>query len=466
VNFFRKIFKDKELADAVESFDDLIDSIPPRVELPNKADQTGRLIGDLLNSEDGKKSSDTIERLFQSVAVNQSRLARYKVYDEIIKTVPIIKSVLRVYKTNMINKSPNDDKCFTYLENNELDAKDSNKDKIAIARKIQQKIIKDNNITAKTKNHIIPQVLRYGDSFVEVVDLDEEPTNFAAINQHQSNFLLTESKLNNITDPNILDTLLEQFTEHYLIEKDNSDIDNNSEYVDNLVIKYHNPHNIIVLETRYGTTLGYLEVFNNNIDHKFTTSSAFGATIGKVSSLANQSNLSTEDLTNRLVFHILKKVIKDNTSKIDKSTLALGKKQNSVDDIIKQLDPNIHSFIKKLFIEQGLTFNRSKFRKSTVRFISVDSMVHFSNVSDDYRPYGESIIDHLVIPGKLFMLSQLSNSVNKMSRAALIRFWTLDVGAFQNHTRFGQQFKREMYNSKTTLDDLSSTKTISKFLTD
>lgn len=461
MSFLRKIFGDKPLADTIDSFDELIEKIPPRVDLPNKSDQVGKLIGDIFSTsknEDSTSSfSDTIEHLFQSVSVNQSRLNRYKTYDEIIRTVPLIKSILGVYKANMVNKNATDYKCFIFLENSDLPSKESNKDKIEVAREIQRKVIKDYDLTRKIKDIVIPQQLRYGDYFVEVTDLSEETVNPAAINQ-QSSFILTESKINNIINSDMIDPILEYFADNYLLEKE--DTKKQVNYIDNIVIKLHKPNNIIILQTKYGTRLGYLEVYNNSNSILDRASSAFGNTISKVSSLATQSNLTTEDLTNKLVQFILKKVIKDNQSKFKNQNL------DDINSLVKQLDPNIYLFIKKLFVEQGLTFSTSKFKKATVRFISVDSMVHFSNSSEDYQPYGESLIEHLILPGKLFMLSQLSNSINKMSRASLIRKWTLDVGQLQAHSRFGQQFKREMYNSKTTLDDLTSPKTISKFLTD
>ena len=64
------------------------------------------------------------------------------------------------------------------------------------------------------------------------------------------------------------------------------------------------------------------------------------------------------------------------------------------------------------------------------------------------------------------MLAQLSNVIIKLSRAAVVRKWVIDTGSTQMHAGLIQKLKRELYNTRVTLDDLSSFKSIPKILSD
>jgi len=63
-----------------------------------------------------------------------------------------------------------------------------------------------------------------------------------------------------------------------------------------------------------------------------------------------------------------------------------------------------------------------------VRFVPSSDMIAFTIPSAEHDPYGQSFIDALVFPCKLYILSQLSNIIIKLSRAAPVRKWTLDIG--------------------------------------
>ena len=129
-------------------------------------------------------------------------------------------------------------------------------------------------------------------------------------------------------------------------------------------------------------------------------------------------------------------------------------------------------FKKVVLLRDGETYkdeNKSKAttcKKIRARFIPIDRMFHFTVKASDYAPYGSSIIDPLVLQGKLYMLSQLSNIIMKLSRAVPMRKWILDVGPLQDQARYVQQIKRELYNQKVTLSDIMSFKSAPKLLSD
>jgi len=125
---------------------------------------------------------------------------------------------------------------------------------------------------------------------------------------------------------------------------------------------------------------------------------------------------------------------------------------------------------KRLIIENDLTNDKniSNVNKIKVRFIPPKGvMVHFSNPDgSDYLPFASSVLDPLLLPGKLYMLTQLSNIITKLSRASVIRKWTLDMGSSKMSAQNLQKLKKEIYNTRVTLNDLGSFKSISKILSD
>jgi hypothetical protein len=141
-------------------------------------------------------------------------------------------------------------------------------------------------------------------------------------------------------------------------------------------------------------------------------------------------------------------------------------KDLSADDLVKNFNEDVYYFVKRIFIEQGIDNKINKINPIKVRFISPTKMVSFSSPSNEHYPYGESVVENLILPCKLFMLSQLSNSITKLSRASLIRKWKVDVGGTQMQRPLIEKLKRELYNTRVTLNDLSSLKNIPKILSD
>jgi hypothetical protein len=93
-------------------------------------------------------------------------------------------------------------------------------------------------------------------------------------------------------------------------------------------------------------------------------------------------------------------------------------------------------------------------------------MFHFKVSSGNYWPYGTSILDSLIYPAKLYLLTQLSNCVTKLSRSSLIRKWTLETGSRKDTTSLLQKLRKNLRNQRTTAADLLSAKDIPQILSD
>jgi len=158
---------------------------------------------------------------------------------------------------------------------------------------------------------------------------------------------------------------------------------------------------------------------------------------------------SQDEILAKVVKLIIKKVIQNSTKS----------KSFDIEKAIKSLKPEVVNTLKKLIIEtKKQDPKRNVYKKIKARFISIESMFQFGTQSPEFYPYGMSFIDPLVLQGKLYILSQLSNIIMKLSRAAPVRKWIIDVGPLQNQSKYVQQIKRELYNQKVTIDDIMSFK--------
>lgn len=485
-----KFFGSKRVSDLDDKIDNLINLIPPKADDPSSEDSTGKIVDSFLS----QSTDDDVGKLFQNVSIPQQRISRYNLYDEMNRSIPIIKRIIKVYIANILPKNPVDGKSVVYRQS--PDVADEKKKFIDTSKTFCKQALEEFRLIEKYKQFILPRRLLYGDCFVEVVDLVKETEK---VNLNQANFsVMTEiSKLQKDMDSHSSSSIeyffsrtarcLLDFDTHVdvidnysiisesdqLVNKDEKDADAKvSEQLDSdkkrnvkgefsdILLKIHKPHKILILDTEYGSRFGFLEIMqtseavvSNNL------SQSLSKTIGKLTSMSKQNNMSQDQMVNKLIFHVLKQIV-DKVRSENKNIEA------DTETIVRSLGDDVYKFIKRLFVEQGIYRKQSSVSPMKVRFIPSSRMVQFNNPSVDYTPYGESVIESLILPCKLYMLSQLSNAITKLSRASVIRKWRLDVGSSRMHSQLIQKLKRELYNTRVTLDDLSSFKSIPKILSD
>ena len=172
-----------------------------------------------------------------------------------------------------------------------------------------------------------------------------------------------------------------------------------------------------------------LKTESTNINQQLNT------IIGKIiTSAANNGVNSQEEIIARVIRLVVRKIINNSSDKFNIDP----------DKVLNSLDPTVLNTIKKLIIETDKSNpRRAVFKKLKARFIPITNMFRFTSPNTEYFPYGRSFIDPLVLQSKLYILSQLSNTIMKLSRAAPIRKWIVDVGATQGQTKYIQQLKRD-----------------------
>lgn len=460
---FGRFFNDPDFS-GVEDFIDAILATP--TENTNSTSDT--ISSDFINKyfdRDQKKESNELSKILNTFDIPQERLVRYNAYDEMFRSVPLVKKIIKTYKPYILQKNPITSSWYILRREDYVDNQTESAQIADDAKKFMIDTVTQYELLKKLKNQIIHNQLVYGDCFVEVVDLEKESK---SIDLKKIN-IVTESEklqlqLQNLSSkkdsvtPRYLDLLLENVADVLIsTNTESADIDN-SEIVttNNALLRIHQPHNIIILETKYGTTLGYLEVNKRTSKSLQTTNitrtlsditsriSSLSANISKTGDLSSNK----DQIINKILSYILKKVNSSN-----------GEKN------IKYKDSVIND-LKRFIVEQNLSNNQYQLNPIEVRFIPTSRMVAFSLSSSDNHPYGESLIDPLMLPSKLFILSQLSNVMMKLSRAPLTRKWIIDQGSVQMPGVLLQKLKRELKNNRIAIEDLGSFKSISKIMSD
>lgn len=502
---FSKLIKDKPLETLDKKLEKLTTSIPVKLNIQTDETIKGNIV-DTVFSDNKKMPENEINKIITNISVPTERSNRYALYTEMIRAVPIVRKILDVYFNNITQKNPITGECVLYKDKPQINETEENIYRKENSEKIAKSVVNYFDIISLLRTKIIPKTLSYGDYFLEVINVTKEfDTQFNSKDQQryvtpptQTSSLLTENSLyeslektfKNGNDSEIdrglkeiANRLLEVRSyddgdlDYYNNQKNNSvviseeknnknndnDIINNKSDIEknfsNILIKTHDPNNIVILETRYGTTLGYVEIVRSERNQEYNTTQAFNVLVSRIISPTAHYKQNTDEMVNKLIIMMINKFI--NTSninsiysgQIDFKKLASGNSE-------------LYTYLKKIVLENGIQSNKTTRVKA--RFIPVSKMIHFqiSSLSTDYLPYGQSIFDNLILPAKLYLLSQLTNTITKLSRASIIRKWKVDIGPLQSQSQLLQQLRRDTYNTRITLNDLGSFKSIPKILSD
>lgn len=494
MSLFSKIIKDKPLESLDKKLEKLTASIPVKLNIQSDETIKGNIV-DTVFSDSKKMPENEINKIITNISVPTERSNRYALYTEMVRAVPIVRKILDVYFDNITQKNPITGECLLYKDKPQLDETDENIQRKENSEKIAKSVINYFDIVDLLRHKIIPKTLTYGDYFLEVVNVTKE-FNDQFKNKDQQRYvtpptqttsLLTESEVASLENDlkvgsaQTIDRGLERIADQ-LFEVSNYDDDdlnyyngiknkiisedlvnnNNSTNIEqnysNILIKTHDPNNIVILETRYGSTLGYVEIIKSERNQEYNTTQAFNVLVSRIVSPTAHYKQNTDEMVNKLITMMINKFIKSSevntyANRIDFKKLASGNSE-------------LHTYLKKIVLENGIQSNKATRLKA--RFIPVSKVIHFqiSSLSTDYLPYGQSIFDNLILPAKLYLLSQLTNTITKLSRASIIRKWKVDVGPLQSQTQLLQQLRRDTYNTRITLNDLGSFKSIPKILSD
>jgi ribosomal protein S8 len=286
------------------------------------------------------------------------------------------------------------------------------------------------NIISNEENNIIAEIVNRSFSYNNLPD-----DIFSSLSKFEETQMFTEDA--NIGFGEDLEKLEKEAVE--VLDKKNlkeiSKIKKQTYNFDKILLRVVKPHDIVILETRYGTRLGYLEINKSKQGIYNNVSQGLSQVVGRLlssKSNENDSNLHKDNLIKRIISFIVDKV-SDNI-KMDLMKVSGKEKNILVDKAIQNISPQLYDVLKRMIIEQKLGTNNYDLNAVNTRFIPVNRMIHFKSPgAHGSPPYSSSILDPLILPGKLYILSQLANVMTKLSRAAVVRKWKIETGASNMH---------------------------------
>ena len=197
MSFFNLFSTDQQLSDIDKQIEGVISSVPVRDPQDNTSeDSPSELIHQLLASEDrfsdkeqkknplfGDLIGDTrkqsgimtdVGTLLDRLTVQADRASRYKTYEEIYSTVPIIKKMMDVWLSNLMQKNPVSGRSLIVKDSEELDelsSDESFENKKEAARVFVDEVLDYFGFIDKLKYRILPTQTMYGDAFIELINL-------------------------------------------------------------------------------------------------------------------------------------------------------------------------------------------------------------------------------------------------------------------------------------------------------
>lgn len=225
-------------------------------------------------------------------------------------------------------------------------------------------------------------------------------------------------------------------------------------------LNYVSPRNVVIIE-KDSYIYGYLVVedLNNQMQNEQVIDSFKRLSSGISGSLTTKEETkeTIEDLTNKITKEVLTKVVHNirlnKARSFTNDNLDYFSTLNISDEALTSLKLLIYSKVKE----------KSKLK---FRFLTPESMVNFSGTIDKFAPYGTSIMDPLVGPVKLYSLALMSSVVSRLSRAAVMRKWTIETGGKRNHKEIIDKTKNELKSKAISYDKINTIQNISEIVTD
>jgi len=458
-------------------------------------DEENKDLDDLLNT-----NSDDILKIFNNGNISNNRKQIYDLYNEISEINPIAYRMLRVYIDNILIKNIQNKQFINTIENdhNELMIKLDKNVKKNISNFMKTFLVYF-DIQNKLKNSIIHNTLKYGDFYMEVIDLSgiskiaetrselitENITFYGEDKNVTANCNLGYLELPVIQKEEIQENYTEAPSEQFLnllkskesiqendinlfndvymdqvgeleqsgFQSDLFDIndikDLNFDIIKNIYLKFIQPTSVIKLE-QDGINFGYLVIEELNKGAEADEVNLYKRFANDDDNTSNKESLTNKKTTDEVIDKFSKEII----FKL-KEHLAVS--NNFIDDLPEEL-----SFSLKVILYEKIK-KRSKLK---FRLVEPNNLINFHTNIDKFAPYATSVFDPIVLPVKLYTIALLSSVISRLSRASVVRKWNIEVGKRRNHSQIVQNVQKELKTKNISYDDLGSMKNISQIMTD
>jgi len=490
---------------AVQDIANSLGAKTKEIETETKKEKQDKELHKMLNA-----GSNDILGNMNELSIPSERKQRYEFYEEIPNVNYIAHRMLKVYLDNILIKNVQTKQILNISENSANSFfLETIKDDIG---KHYENFMKTSiiffDLQNKLKNQIVPSMLKFGNFFVETVNLKsvvklsedkqlimEATDNVSDVSSHLVTEVITDGyikgssikghryclfeyetvqesqSLNIKADPTTQmkdllkgsSTLLQEDYAGYWndITDDNHDDDfkfNDVSELDfgelkNIYLKHISPNKVIIIE-QDGFLYGYLVVDDikgkqeTEVDilKRFTTQED------------SYNNKSERDIKHNVIENMTKGIIRK-LNRLLTSQHFGGRNVNNFEDL--NLGDSVSDSIKVI-----LYHKLEKQAKLKFRFVSPNRMINFSTNVDKFGPYGTSIFDPIIQPVKMYTLALMSSIVSRLSRASVVRKWTIEAGNKKNHAEIIEKVKKDISNKSISFDSLSNIKNIAQNVTD
>ena len=474
--------------------------------LTPEVDENTEKINELMNA-----GQDDILKIFDDVAVHSNRKKMYEMYQEISNINSIAYRMLQVYMNNILVKN-GQTKNFLNVNENEYNPyvtglEDEVKNNFT---KFIKTILLYFDLQQKMKNRIVPETLKLGDYYIEVVDLAPidgildtditilqegieldiegqspriintnlayfedctnlnretietfeesiKPSRFGdkmaqiLLNKTKDTFILEEGDINFWTDVMNAnpkgDGEFANYREFKLEEFQELDFDG----VEDIYLRLLPPTNVLKVE-KDGNHYGYLIIEDldddTNSDNEIDMYQRFlrDDSDGGNTSGQDKYKAQEEKLADALVDSISNK---------------LAEIVSRDSGFISEMPDELQNSLRVIAYEKIRKKSKLKFR-----FLQADKLINFHTTIDKFRPYGTSIFDPIVMPVKLYTIAMMSSVISRLSRASVVRKWNIEVGTKRNYPEIVEKVKKDLRTKSISYENLNSIRSISQVMTD
>ncbi len=466
-----------------------------------------------------------ILKIFDDATIHQNRKKLYELYGEISNINNIAFRMLQVYINNILIKN-GQTKQFINVIDNEYNRyvagiDDEIKDNI---KKFIKTILLYFDIQQKLKNKIVPETLKLGDYFVEIVDLspvDNILDNKISILQESIEVVESKSSSRSRNGNGLYPkrgprynigrmaffedcTTLADSTSRELREAA-GDFD-----VEGSKSNFHSKMSSILMNKTdkafiiQEDDLGFWnDVMNEDgyFDREFSLDEfqdldfdavedlylrlVSPAEVLKIEKDGNHygylliENLDDEDDPNNEIDMYQRFLSDDGDDDGNRNDITGEQEEKLADALVDSISDKLAEIISRdsgFLSEMPEELNSSlrviayeKIRKKSklkFRFLQADRLVNFHTSIDKFRPYGTSIYDPIILPVKMYTIAMMSSVISRLSRASVIRKWNVEVGTKRNYPELIEKVKKDLRSKSISYDDLNSIRNISQVMTD
>ncbi len=454
-------------------------------------------------------SDNDILKIFDDVTVQSNRKKLYEMYGEISNINNIAFRMLQVYINNILIKN-GQTKQFINVVDNEYNSyvagiEDEIKNNI---KKFIKTLLLYFDIQQKMKNKIVPETLKLGDYFIEIVDLspiDNIIDNKISILQESVEVVSVKDKRTNgiarlayfedcttLASPSIKEIkeaaglteiepamnfhgkmsklLMNKTDRSFILEEDDlgfwNDVMNEDGYfdrdftlddfqelnfdgVEDLYLRLLSPAEVLKIE-KDGNHYGYLVIEDIDDD---------GGRDNEIDMYQRFLRDDEGDGTNNRPDGQQEEKLAD--ALVDSISNKLAEIISQDSGFLSEMPEELTSSLRIIAYEKIRKKAKLKFR-----FLQADRLINFHTSIDKYRPYGTSIYDPIVLPVKMYTIAMMSSVISRLSRAAVVRKWNIEVGTKRNYPELIEKVKKDLRSKSISYDNLNSIRNISQILTD